>query len=72
MTNTDTDSLLDRCAACGARAGFEQSDERPQIRARCTECCACGEWHHLKHKDLAVTEWNQAQRHTNDFRPGGR
>jgi hypothetical protein len=61
MTHTDTDGLLNACGQCGARAGFEVSEERPHVRARCTECCNCSEWYHLKDKDIAITTWNQSQ-----------
>lgn len=61
MTHTDTDGLLHACGQCGARAGFEEREERPIVRARCTECCNCSEWLHSEDKYTVIIIWNKAQ-----------
>lgn len=62
MIHSDTDGLLDRCAECGARAGFATNGLRwfKHFRAGCTDCCEQTGW--FKEKYDAVIAWNLEQR----------
>jgi len=65
----DTDGRLDRCAECGAAAGFEPGRKEGQrlVTVRCTECCNTGGWAFvLDTETVAATimAWNIAQRKT--------
>jgi len=58
MTHADIRKCLDRCAECGAPAGYETEGE--YTRARCTECNNTGEW--MATKWCTVIPWNLEQR----------
>lgn len=64
MIRADTKQLLDRCAECGAIAGFERvlwacEFRAPAVKAGCTECCYCVT---ARTEEESVIAWNQMQR----------
>ncbi len=55
---TDTDGVLDRCARCGELAAFYTYDVKYYVM--CSECANSIDF--LPAQDLAMVEWNKAQR----------
>lgn len=56
----DTDGLLDRCARCGAFAGFVFHKHNGKVAAACTEY-PCGT-RFFDSQYQAAIEWNREQR----------
>jgi DNA-directed RNA polymerase subunit RPC12/RpoP len=60
----DTDGLLDRCAACGARARDTEDRAMGTYGVQCSECANSVDL--ITRPSAAIIKWNQTQRALRD------